>query len=227
MLPVLSVAQNNPVLIELFTSQGCSSCPAADENLKNILNEAKKEGRPVYGLSFHVDYWNYLGWKDPYSSKQYTERQRSYSSSLGLEGIYTPQMVVNGEYEFVGSNRKAADQAIARARSEKFTHQLEITKMKVVDRQLQIEYKASRAFPEETLNMALVEREVKNYVSRGENAGRNSQHVQVVRFFDTLPLKLQSDISVPLPDHTSPLSVVLFVSGANKKVSGIIYRDLQ
>ncbi|UXE65183.1 MAG: DUF1223 domain-containing protein [Chryseotalea sp. WA131a] len=77
-------AQQNPVIIELFTSQGCSSCPAADKNLTEILQKAAKEGQPVYGLSFHVDYWNYIGWKDTYSSKAFTEQQRKYSEQLGF-----------------------------------------------------------------------------------------------------------------------------------------------
>ena len=75
----ISFGQNNPVIIELFTSQGCSSCPSADKNLTEILEKATKEGKPVYGLSFHVDYWNYIGWKDPYSNKAFTERQQELS----------------------------------------------------------------------------------------------------------------------------------------------------
>src|SRR5579872_5297720 len=102
-------SQNNPVVIELFTSQGCSSCPAADKNLAELIEEAEKKGLPVYGLSFHVDYWNYIGWKDPYSRSEYTARQREYSSFLNSETVYTPQMIVNGEVEFVGSDKKAAE----------------------------------------------------------------------------------------------------------------------
>src|SRR5438445_2521237 len=96
----------NPVVIELFTSQGCSSCPVADKNLAEIIEKAETNGQQVYGLSFHVDYWNDIGWKDPYSKAEFTERQKKYASIRSFENIYTPQMIVNGETEFVGSDRK-------------------------------------------------------------------------------------------------------------------------
>lgn len=92
----LSFKQNNDsysvTVVELFTSQGCSSCPSADKLLSEL---SKKEN--VLALSFHVSYWNYLGWKDPYSNEQYTERQRDYARVLHLRSIYTPQMIVNGK----------------------------------------------------------------------------------------------------------------------------------
>src|SRR5258706_7835451 len=114
-------SQQNPVVIELFTSQGCSSCPAADKNLAEIIEDAEKNGQPVYGLSFHVDYWNYIGWKDPYSNPGYTARQHQYAQKLNSESVYTPQMIVNGEIEFVGSNKKASSEAVASALSKKMT----------------------------------------------------------------------------------------------------------
>ena len=89
--------QNGVNVVELFTSQGCSSCPPADALLAQI-----KDDTNVIALSYHVDYWNYLGWKDPYSNKAYSAYQRSYAKELN-SGVYTPQMVVNGSKEFVGS----------------------------------------------------------------------------------------------------------------------------
>src|SRR6267378_3153420 len=83
------LSAQHPVVIELFTSQGCSSCPAADKNLAELIEAAEKTGQPVYGLSFHVDYWNYIGWKDPYSNPEYTERQRKYAMAMNLESVYT------------------------------------------------------------------------------------------------------------------------------------------
>jgi hypothetical protein len=103
-------AADAPVVVELFTSQGCSSCPPADAFLTDL---AKR--RDVLPLAFHVTYWNSLGWRDPYSLDAATERQRDYAQVLGDDGIYTPQMVVDGTLGFVGSRRATGLDAIARA----------------------------------------------------------------------------------------------------------------
>jgi hypothetical protein len=103
-------AEDAPVVVELFTSQGCSSCPPAD----SFLTELAKR-RDILPLSFHVTYWNNLGWKDPYSLDAATQRQREYAGLLDDDGIYTPQMIVDGVRGFVGSRRTAGLQEIARA----------------------------------------------------------------------------------------------------------------
>src|SRR6476659_8572322 len=101
-------------VIELFTSQGCSSCPAADKLLNEIIEKADQENKPVIGLSYHVSYWNYLGWKDPYSNENYNALQRKYSEAL-QSSVYTPQMIVDGKQEFVGSDQEKAKEAIQHA----------------------------------------------------------------------------------------------------------------
>lgn len=103
----------NQVVVELFTSQGCSSCPPADRLLGELA-----ERDDVIALSFHVDYWNYLGWKDPFSSEASTERQRSYAAVFGRRSVYTPQMVIDGSRQGIGSNRDAVLRAIRQARTE-------------------------------------------------------------------------------------------------------------
>jgi hypothetical protein len=108
-----ALAGGGRVVVELFTSQGCSSCPPADRLLGELA--ARDD---VIALSFHVDYWNYLGWADPFSSAAATERQRAYRESLGLRYVYTPQMVIGGAREAVGSHRDEVLQAIEQARSE-------------------------------------------------------------------------------------------------------------
>src|ERR1700761_595401 len=102
-------------LLELFTSEGCSSCPPAEELAAKIQQESA--GKPVYVLAFHVDYWDHQGWKDRYSDAAYSQRQKDYSSWLGTSDIYTPQAVVNGRREFVGSDERALRGALDKALS--------------------------------------------------------------------------------------------------------------
>jgi hypothetical protein len=99
-----------PLVLELFTSQGCSSCPPADQLLSKLAKATS--GRPLAPLSFHVDYWNDLGWADPYSQAAWTERQRQYATALGDKGVYTPELVVGGAKGFVGSHTKTIEKAI-------------------------------------------------------------------------------------------------------------------
>lgn len=107
-----------PVLLELFTSEGCSSCPPADRLLAT-LDERQPEARAeLIVLSEHVDYFNYLGWKDPFSAEVFSERQESFSGKPHFDGVYTPQLVVDGRFGFVGSDDAAASAAIRKAVQE-------------------------------------------------------------------------------------------------------------
>src|SRR5215831_8685962 len=106
-----------PVVVELFTSQGCSSCPPADA----LLGELSKRS-DVLALGFHVDYWDYIGWKDPYASKLATKRQRQYAESFKLSFVYTPQMIINGDAESVGSDRAGVEAAVEKAKTRPAVH---------------------------------------------------------------------------------------------------------
>jgi hypothetical protein len=103
--------QNTPVLVELFTSEGCSSCPPADRLLRTLETQ-KIAGAEVIVLSEHVDYWDYLGWRDPFSNAQFSKRQSDYGLMFKNNGIYTPQMIVNGRVEFVGNDPRLAEKEI-------------------------------------------------------------------------------------------------------------------
>lgn len=112
-LPVSAQASDGPVVLELFTSQGCSSCPPADA----LLGRLKASGGNVLPLGLHVDYWNRLGWRDPFSSAAATARQYAYARSLGDDQVYTPELVVDGAQGVVGSDSAAVEAAIRRARA--------------------------------------------------------------------------------------------------------------
>jgi len=161
-----------PVLVELFTSQGCSSCPPADQ----LLGELAR--RPdVVAIGFHVDYWDYIGWKDPYAGPWATQRQRSYAHSLGLHMVYTPQVVVDGGADAVGSDRAAIDRLIARAAvAPKLPIQLETGggKYHLVLPQAQLDGPA-------TVWMAVFDPERHTAVARGENSGRSLTDYNIVR----------------------------------------------
>jgi len=157
-----------PVLVELFTSEGCSSCPPADRLLESLDSQ-------VFVLSEHVDYWDRLGWRDPFSSHAATLRQEAYARGFGTEGPYTPQMVVDGATEFVGNDTRRATEEIARARSrEKIAVRVSRT-----DAGVQVRIDAATK-PAEVW-MALADDSATSQVLAGENKGRSLHHVAVVR----------------------------------------------
>ncbi|MCB1139491.1 MAG: DUF1223 domain-containing protein [Leptospiraceae bacterium] len=167
-----------PVVLELFTSQGCSSCPPADGLLSELHQERIIAGREVIALSHHVDYWNRLGWKDPYSSPQASERQQYYVRSLEARGSYTPQIVVDGRYETVGHREAEIRRLIEKDYPSYASIQLEIVQGK---RNPGIRISLSRTLRKnEKIHIFLAQDNVQNPVPVGENAGRQLHHDGVV-----------------------------------------------
>lgn len=181
MMNTAFAAQSTPVLLELFTSEGCSSCPPADALLEKLDRDQPIPGADLIVISEHVDYWNHLGWSDPYSSALFSTRQRDYARHLETDEVYTPQLVVDGQTGLVGSERAEATRAIQKA---------------VTAPKTQLTLKASRSgstgtvrveFPElrphDDLYLVLASDHARSQVERGENAGRALTHVAVAYSF--------------------------------------------
>jgi hypothetical protein len=174
-------------VVELFTSEGCSSCPPADRALASLTTRAKSDSLAVYTLSFHVDYWNYLGWRDRFSSASNSERQRGYASINSNGGTYTPQAVVNGQAECVGSDSARLQELVDSALRQVPRTQIVLDAHRAA-RGIAVSYRVTGATEGRVLNLALLEPRAESQVEHGENAGERLAHVNVVRAFVTRPL---------------------------------------
>jgi len=181
-------------VVELFTSEGCSSCPAAETALSEIRDEYKQD---VYVMEFHVDYWNNIGWKDVFSSSEYTARQQQYVQQFHLGSEYTPQAVVNGRNELVGSDRGKLHGFINSALQKKPANTLTLT-AKQLDGKISVSYSAANANGQ-LINIALVQKNAETNVKRGENSGRKLKHINVVRAFTTAKTAGAATINIDLP----------------------------
>ncbi len=201
-------------VVELFTSEGCSSCPPADKLLSDLAAEAERDAKPVYALSFHVDYWNYLGWGDPFSQAAFTDRQRRYADALG-GGVYTPEMVVNGAEGFVGSKSGSARAALRKALARPADCAIRIDSASAdAHGNVNVTYAVSGHRTGALLNLAVIEPEKTVPVRGGENGGRILIHRNVVRALRTLRLDApgtgNSRISIPA-DAGRELRLIAFV----------------
>jgi hypothetical protein len=199
-------------VLELFTSEGCSSCPPADELLAKIQRETA--GKMIYILAYHVDYWNRLGWKDVYSSADFSDRQVQYGNWLRVSPIYTPQMIVNGKAQFVGSDESDIRHAI----SEELAINPDATLTMEASRegeQLKVKYNTARVVPNSRILIAFIQKTAVSKVERGENAGRTLSHVQIVRKLQTerLPDSGSGELAISLPKD---------FNGQNWEVLGLV-----
>jgi hypothetical protein len=205
-------------LVELFTSEGCSSCPPADEAVGR-LNGWKKN---VYVLSFHVDYWNYLGWKDVFSNAAYSSRQQNYGNLFHINSIYTPQIVVNGKVQFVGSDETRLKATIETDLKEIPNTELQIKVQSKNKNQLAVSW-TTNPNPELNMNLALAQNFTKDYIQRGENKGQTLNHYFTVRDFQTLPVNTSSNttyLNIPVGLQPSDCSVIAFLQ--NPKTGYIV-----
>ncbi len=180
-----------PVIVELFTSEGCSSCPSADRLLSRLEQTQPVSGAQVIALEEHVDYWNQLGWNDPFSSPQYRARQNDYAVAFHATDIFTPQMVVNGLVQFVGSDTSRAYHEIGAAAQAEST-QIELGTSsnsrdpELLDLSLRLNYSRASRLRESNVYLAVTETNLITFVQRGENAGRTLRHSAVVRSFGVI-----------------------------------------
>ena len=202
-------------VVELFTSEGCSSCPPADALVAKVQKESA--GQPVYILAFHVDYWNRLGWKDVFSSHEYSSRQYQYSKWLKSE-VYTPQVIVNGRIEFVGSDEKSLRNAIKTGLEKPAKTELSLNNTKVEGDKVNVQYHAAGA-GNLNLLIALIEKNATTRVQSGENGGRTLSHVQIVTQLKTIALKSNASgtESIALPHGFEPqkFELIGFVQNAS------------
>lgn len=205
----VTLPPNKPIaVVELFTSQGCSSCPPADRLLTEISQQAVANGQEVYALSFHVDYWDRLGWRDPYSDHNYTLRQEQYARQFKLESIYTPQAVLNGSREFVGSNRAQLTSQVARALNEPAPVAVQLSATRQ-GQTITVNYNLAGMLSGAVLNVALVSSVVSTVVKRGENAGHTLSHNNVVRAFTTLRATENGQTTLTAPADFDPANGAL------------------
>jgi hypothetical protein len=216
-----------PVLVELFTSEGCSSCPPADAFLQK-LDRQPVAGAEMIVLSEHVDYWNHIGWKDPYSARFYSDRQSTYASRFALDGPYTPQMVVDGSSEFVGSDEALAGKAFTRALgAQKIA--VRVSAISVgPGNVLKAHVEAGAVSSDAEVLLAVALNHAESQVLHGENGGRTLTHTAVVRAMVKVGMALRGqafarDVTVKLEPGLAPdnLRVIAFIQEAHQgKVLG-------
>ena len=192
--PPVSHNGNGFAVVELFTSEGCSSCPPADKLVAKIQSE--NTGKPIYILAFHVDYWNSLGWKDRFSNSEYSDRQRRYADWLHLETVYTPQVIINGASEYVGSDEGSVTKAITAGLNQSPAATLTLQGSIEGDK-LNVEYNTTEKNAE--LVLALVQKSAESNVRAGENAGKKLSHVQIVRQLVYQDVNGKKKITINLP----------------------------
>ncbi|WP_299522209.1 thioredoxin family protein [Winogradskyella sp.] len=209
---------SNIIVLELFTSQGCSSCPPADR----LLNEVKSDN--IIALSYHVDYWNYIGWKDPFSKSVYTERQRDYGIKFNSSTIYTPQLVINGQEHIVGSDRRLLNQKIGKYSKTDNLNSVSLTEVSKSEAIVNFNYKVVGNLDDTYIRTILVINERKTSVKRGENRNRELTNTNIV--VNEQRFKLESNSgkgSIIVPEivaSSDDLSLIVVIENSNLDITG-------
>ncbi|TYA78635.1 DUF1223 domain-containing protein [Seonamhaeicola marinus] len=220
--PSAKVNKYKPVtVLELFTSQGCSSCPPAD----NLLDKVKKEhAGQVIVLSYHVDYWNYIGWKDPFSKKAFSDKQRRYGQKFYSSSIYTPQIVINGKEHFVGSKTSVMNTKLRQYANKYAENEIQLNGVKKEAGSVKFNYGINGNIKHKRLKVALVIDSKKTHVKRGENSNRvllNSNIVVEEVFVELNQTAGEVVIKIPeIVERDDKLSIVALVENKRLDIVG-------
>lgn len=210
-----TVSANGFAVVELFTSEGCSSCPPADELLVKLQREANTKN--IYLLAYHVDYWDRLGWKDQFSSNDFTKRQQKYQDWLNLYVMYTPQFIINGTTEFAGYNETALFEKVSHALKTKQSGSLEVTPS-ASSASLIVKFKTDKIQDNSNLFVAVIQKQAISKVEHGENKGNTLHHVQIVKQLNSFPLdKKEGNVKIPRPENfnSKDFEIIGFTQNTN------------
>ncbi|PTX62779.1 uncharacterized protein DUF1223 [Kordia periserrulae] len=210
------------VVLELFTSQGCSSCPSADDLLGKVSDEF--ENKNVFALSYHVDYWNYIGWNDPFSQKEFTQKQRSYAQKFRDNQIYTPAVVVNGKEHFVGSNRAKMYAKIKSYQQKSSTYNISLDAMENTSETIKFNYTIDGNITATNARVVLVIKERTTHVKRGENANRTLKNHNIVvaeTYLTTFENKGNYAVNIPkIVNKNDELRLFFILENDSKDIVG-------
>jgi hypothetical protein len=215
------------VIMELFTSQGCSSCPPADDILAMY---ARRNDGHIIPLAFHVDYWNRLGWIDSFSKNVYSQRQRDYAEKLHTESVYTPQLIINGETELVGSYDHEIEQKTTEYLNGKSEDNIEISGVDVSDKKVKVDYIVSNTSSGMVINAALAQKHIVTNIKAGENRGVKLDNYNVVRDFKTQKITAVSGsftLEFPKGNIDENYMIVLFTQKSNGSVKAAVQKNLK
>jgi len=215
------------VVLELFTSQGCSSCPSADA----LLNKVKKQYTDnVFALSYHVDYWNYIGWEDPFSKSQYAKKQRQYNIKFRNRSNYTPQLVVNGQEHFVGSSSSNMYNKISTYSKKKALNGVAVSEINTSSKTVNFNYHVLGDRSNKELKAVLVLDERTTAVKRGENRNRtltNSNIVVAEQFFSLKDKEGKASITIPnIITEGEKIQLMVFVEDDQYNITGAVKHKL-
>lgn len=220
-----------PVVVELFTSEGCSSCPPADELLKKLSEDQPFDHIEILALEEHVDYWNTLGWTDRFSSADFSRRQEQYDYSFADGGVYTPQMIVDGSAQFVGNRtHEARDQvrwAAAHAKTRLLLSVQPGSNGQTRTVQVQLDANAAPAnFTKQDLWIAVTEKNLRSQVTAGENSGEQLVHAPVVRLLRkekrSASSALPASLTITIQNDWNPANLAVVAFLADPKSHNIV-----
>ena len=209
------------VVLELFTSQGCSSCPSADRLLQKAKEAYKKE---VFALSYHVDYWNYIGWNDPFSKAVYAEKQQKYNVKFKNDTNYTPQLVVNGREHFVGSNFRKMQSSIDTYIEKKSTNNIAFKDVNAHQEKISFSYEIQGSLKNRKIRTLIAIDERSTIVNRGENKNRTLTNSNiVVAELSTKIKESNGSIEIGIPETVNPsdkLYLIVLVENYDHDITG-------